>query len=347
MLEFQQRYALLMQCTLFIPHLLSGRDFINEACRDLRLDSLRKFLARARRTAFGTIGTEAWLCQAFEVEQQLDWPVAPLTLVADGGDAVHLHANRGQLVLACAGNPWITRQEADDLVAALNRHFADDGLHFLAPHPERWYLRLAHRPGISTHPPEAVAGADINAFLPQGKDALHWHKVFNEIQMLLHAHPVNEARDARGEPLINSVWLWGGGSKTAVRGRHFCAAWGNNVLAAALAAGADIHAAALPAGADEWLRAADTRPSPAHHLILHEEFARAMQQGDLAAWRRAALALEQHWIAPLLTALWQKRIAAIALVAPGPASCLRFELDRLDLLRVWRASAPLSAHATN
>jgi hypothetical protein len=34
----------------------------------------------------------------------------------------------------------------------------------------------------------------------------------NEIQMLLHEHPVNEARASRREPTINSLWLWGFGS---------------------------------------------------------------------------------------------------------------------------------------
>jgi hypothetical protein len=34
----------------------------------------------------------------------------------------------------------------------------------------------------------------------------------NEIQMLLHEHPVNAARLERRQPAINSVWLWGIGS---------------------------------------------------------------------------------------------------------------------------------------
>ncbi len=33
--------------------------------------------------------------------------------------------------------------------------------------------------------------------------------------MLLHDHPVNEARERRGEPPINAVWLWGGGRLAA------------------------------------------------------------------------------------------------------------------------------------
>jgi len=43
---------------------------------------------------------------------------------------------------------------------------------------------------------------------PKGVEALHWHQLFNEIQMLLFSHPVNEAREVRGELPVNSVWLW-------------------------------------------------------------------------------------------------------------------------------------------
>jgi hypothetical protein len=34
--------------------------------------------------------------------------------------------------------------------------------------------------------------------------------------MLLHAHPVNEAREARGQPSVNSFWLSGSGAARPV-----------------------------------------------------------------------------------------------------------------------------------
>ena len=38
----------------------------------------------------------------------------------------------------------------------------------------------------------------------------------NEAQMILHTHPVNAEREARGMPAVNSVWLWGGGTLPAI-----------------------------------------------------------------------------------------------------------------------------------
>ena len=69
-----------MQCTLLIPQLLLPGEIGADACRELPLPALEKFLARSRRRSLGPIGMEAWLCQAFKVERQHDWPFAPFTL---------------------------------------------------------------------------------------------------------------------------------------------------------------------------------------------------------------------------------------------------------------------------
>lgn len=345
-----------MQCTLLIPHLFPPGGLGDDICRGLALVDLQRFLARSRHLSFEAIDTTAWLCQAFEVERQLDWPVAPLTLAIDGGepgdaywlraDPVHLQARRDQLRLAESDMLGISRQEADALAATLNHHFADHGMTFLAARPGRWYLRLARRPEISTCAPGMAAGSNIDAFLPAGADALRWHGITNEIQMLLHEHPVNAAREARNELTVNSVWLWGGGVKTAVPGRHFSAVWSDNVLAAALAAGADIHAAALPGHGTGWLDAAheDATCAEARHLIVLEQLDAAAKYGNAGLWRENLVALERDWIAPLLSALRQRRISRIALITTGTRRCERFEAGPLDLLKFWRKPASLSAY---
>jgi hypothetical protein len=48
--------------------------------------------------------------------------------------------------------------------------------------------------------------------LPSGEAGREWRVLFNELQVLLHAHPVNAARIARGRLPINALWLWGAGS---------------------------------------------------------------------------------------------------------------------------------------
>ena len=344
-----------MQCTLLIPHLWWSRDAAEDAYRNLALPELQTLLARARCHGFPAIGWEEWLCQAFEVERQRDWPVAPLTLTVDGGDPgeaywlradpVHLRPHRDQLLLADSNAFALSPAEAGALTAALNAHFKAEELQFSAPRPDRWYLRLAADPEIATHPLDDVAGSLIEHCLPAGPNALRWHRISNEIQMLLHAHAVNEAREARGELTINGVWLWGGGRRVAVRGRHFSALTGDDALAVALAANADIALTPPAEHGQSWLHAANVNRAGARSLVVLMQLTGAARRGDLAAWRSALEELDRRWIAPLLAALKSGAIRQLVLVAPGRAGCQRFELNRAALFRFWRVRRALASYA--
>src|SRR5689334_6212755 len=196
-----------MQCTLLIPHLIWPRSAHDDVARDLALPALATLLARANLERHAALSPEAWLCQAFEVERQHDWPLAPLTLAVDGGepadvytlraDPVHIRVSREGLHLVDNALFDVGAGEAEALVAVLNGHFAADGMRFEAPHPKRWYVKLAQTPALSTRSISEVAGADVQHCLPTGADALKWHRLFNEAQMVLHEHPVNSAREAR------------------------------------------------------------------------------------------------------------------------------------------------------
>ena len=48
--------------------------------------------------------------------------------------------------------------------------------------------------------------------------------LLNEVQVLLHQHPLNAARQTRGLPPVNSVWFWGAGRLPAP-GPSPTAAW--------------------------------------------------------------------------------------------------------------------------
>lgn len=345
-----------MQCTLLIPHLWWSRDAGDEAYRDLALPELQTLLARARRRSFPAIGWEAWLCQAFEVQRQRDWPIAPLTLTIDGGnpgdaywlraDPVHLRPHRDQLLLADSHAFAVSQDEADALISALNAHFEVDGLRFSAPRPDRWYLRLEADPEIVTHPLDEVAGAAIDRCLPAGEHALRWHRISNEIQMLLHDHAVNEAREAKGDPPINGVWLWGGGRRAAAHGRHFSAVGSDDALSLALAANADIPVTPPADDGEHWLRAAHDTARPSDHpLLVLTQLTGAAHRGDLDAWRSDLDGLNRRWLAPLLAALKAGPIMQLVLVAPGRAGCERFELTRAARFKFWRRPRPLAAYA--
>ncbi len=47
--------------------------------------------------------------------------------------------------------------------------------------------------------------------LPSADAAADTLNLISEIEMTLHEQPVNEERQSRGQPPVNSLWIWGGG----------------------------------------------------------------------------------------------------------------------------------------
>lgn len=330
-----------LQLTLLIPDLLPPHGA--EAYAGDAAPALRRMLGRGKLQRFPAIDCEAWLCQAFEVERQNDWPVAALTAAIDGlpaehgvwlrADPVHLQLQRDRtLVLAAPALP-VSSDEAAALAEALNRHFAVEGLQFLAPHPSRWYLQQEEAPIHDSPPLSAVAGKP----LPRNRGTDRWHRLLTEMQMLLHAHPVNAAREQRGIPVINSLLLWGAGRKPAVPGRHYSHVWSNDPLACALAVLGGAESAAEPAGFPDWLQSAAGGGEGRHLVMLDQAHAAARYSGP-EAWLGAVAALEESWFAPL----WQcpgSTLDLIEIVAINPEHCLRLRLRPADRLKFWRGAS--------
>jgi hypothetical protein len=295
-----------MHCELLVPGLFSSD-------ADGRFAALELLLARARRRHSAARTLEAWLQEAFELGDA-PCPAGALTLLAGGGDPgdsswaradpAHLRVMRDHVVAAPADALTLSQAEADTLCEALSRHFTGQ-LEVQACEPQRWCARL---------PGEALPG-----------DAL-----LNEAQMLLHAHPVNETREARGELAINSLRLWGAGRAPHSAHCHWqsVAADDPAVRGAARLAGARHRP--LPSSAQEWL---ERLAEEGRHLALLDA-----HQAPLAE-------LEQRWFAPLLGALRAGRIGMVTLHVPDGTEEVSFETIRGDLRRFWRRAKPLEHYA--
>ncbi len=346
--------AFAMQCTLLIPHLFWPHETADAVLRGLALPHLTRLVSRARAERDTPATPEAWLCAAFGVERQQDWPVAPLTLKIDGGesgnaywlraDPVHIKVERDRLLLVDNTLFDVSSDEAETFAGLINKHFENDGFAFQARAPKRWYLSLPQPPRLITCSPGEVAGNDVRTFLPAGADALVWHRIFNEVQMLLHEHALNEAREARGEAAVNSVWFWGGGVQPAVRGSPFQAVWSGDALARSLAAETGASARPLPADGAAWLDLA-VQSKHASHLVIIDDLSAATRYGDMEAWRSRISALDAQWLAPLIAALRRGRLEHLTLVATGRTSSWRFTAGRTDLLKFWRSTPSLAAYA--
>jgi hypothetical protein len=191
-----------------------------------------------------------------------------------------------------------------------------------------------------------VAGNDVNSLLPAGDDALSWHGLFNEAQMVLHASPAAALREERGEPAVNSVWFWGGGIQPRVPARPYDTVWSDDALAIALATHADIPARDCPERADALFgQARGPSGQPGAHLVVMSELWSATAHHDSGSWRERMSALETHWFAPMLRALRNREVTRMSLVVPGAARCWRFDASPRDLLKFWRSAPPRSHYA--
>jgi hypothetical protein len=126
---------------------------------------------------------------------------------------MHLALQRDTFSLA--GVLTLMPEESAALTAALNKHFSfddnsPDNLQFFW-HQDKWFLRLNNNPNITTHAPQAALNKAVGTYLPAGEGAMQWAAFTNELQMLLFEHPINQAREARGLPAVNSIWCYGGG----------------------------------------------------------------------------------------------------------------------------------------
>lgn len=315
---------------LLLPDLLLPHDVMPRVCAGMELPVLNRLMARGTRMHLPHREPEAVLCEYFSAQGMAAVRAGADGLdVADGywlcADPVHLGLQQSQALLqpevACE------REEAAALCAALNRHFGQDGLTFFAPHPQRWYVRAEAAAEVSTTPLRSASWRDVKAYQPQGKDALRWRSLSNEIQMLLHTHAVNRQREERGAPTINSVWLWGEGQARAL-----------STKLDVLGGDASLCVPFCQVGERPYCATVGTllEHKAVQGLWVETRLATAWQQGDLYAWREALASVEREVIHPMWQALRRGEVQSLTLDVSSEQQILRCTLDRMASWKIWR-----------
>lgn len=264
-----------------------------------RLSGIDLLLGRGQRVALGISSIEEILCRELGIARQQDWPVAPISWAVAGkvpgedywlrADPVYVRIERDHLVLAEKAVPTV--EEASLLCESLARHFGEE----FSPHPLRpneWVVRVQPRPNLVTTSLSQALGQNIDPLLPAGTDAKHWRKLLNEVQMLLFHHPVNQAREQRGETPINSVWLWGGGSLPEAIPKTDRTLLSNITDWQSLARFAGAAVNGLP---EMW-----SPDIPDNGLIVLDEAATSIKSGNHTGWLRGIKKLETNWLQPLI-----------------------------------------------
>ncbi|MGV6817834.1 MAG: hypothetical protein ACWA44_11270 [Thiotrichales bacterium] len=123
-------------------------------------------------------------------------------------DLVFLRADIGNAVLYGREQLDLSREELLELTRLIDTHLRDEGMRFLLDKAGNNFLWLSEELNVSTTPVSAACGKSIYELLPQGPDRSRLHQLINELQMLLHMAPVNQAREAAGKLPANGVWFW-------------------------------------------------------------------------------------------------------------------------------------------
>ena len=331
-----------MYCEIVLPALLwpdNPARFISAA------PALATLLARGGFASAPSNSLEHWLLSYFS----LATGGAAISLLGENdvapgvdywlrADPVHLSINRDRVVLLDASQLDIGADEAKQLCGSLNEHFQSDGLYFIAPNPQRWYLRCSIEQALQTHPLSVVRGRRIDKFGFTGVNRVLWQSRLSEAQMLLHAHPVNEAREQRDALAINSLWLWGGGRLPAAPKFSVRRMVANDGLPCGLAKLSDVEFHHHDQNMN-WQIASQSSDSV---LAVLDALAIPAAYGDTDSWLAQLQTIEAAWFVPVLAALKQGKLKTVALNILLNEATLTTTVERTDLFRFWRGNTALS-----
>lgn len=343
-----------MNLNLLIPNLFWSDVSQTDIYNDLSVPSLEALLSKSTSTQNKSLEMETWLCQEFNIaKQQNNWPIAPIMLHTDDpglikdskdywirADPVHLRIEQNHIMLADSLAFQISQAEAEQLIQDLNCNLSNHYFTFLPLRPNRWYIRTPRAPEIQTHMLSQVTCMNINNFLPIGNESIIWHKIFNEIQMLLHEHPINRARESRGELMINSVWFWGGGNMPQSIQSSYAHVWSDNDLPRAFALACNTTHSKLPSNVTEWLKTGIT----GNHLVVLDALLGKAKYKNAHSWREALKDMEQNWFSPLYMALKTGSISQLTITTFNETSSSNFLIMRSNLWKFWLMAKPLSSY---
>ena len=330
--------------TLFVPGLLGPQPVYTQLPGsdkpDLKL--LESWLSRAEETSVPIHDPLTGIFSLFNFASDSDEavPVAAVTAAYDGLDAgqgwwlradpVYLQADRDQAVLVASEELDLQPEECAALLETINAHFAADGWQLHAPHPQRWYLQLNEADAIRTTPLPQVMGQGVNQNLPHGESRRQWHSRLNELQMLLHNHPINQQRVQAGKLPINSVWLWGEGSMPHGDPPAWDQVYSDDVLVKAMAQ--------LTALKHAPLAAFDPRNASGRCLVVINSCYATVRDKDVFGWLASVAEIQNRYLLPLQANMQQQAGSAVTLL---PANGYQYRLTPQRLPRWWHRRRPL------
>jgi hypothetical protein len=359
---------------LLLPFALPAAADASTALHGIESPALDKLVARATlvERVVGedfqrTLPHERWVARQFGTVASGagaadEAPLAPYMLRADGGDPgsstwacvqpVHVRIAHDHLVLIDPASLALTEAEATALLEVARPLIEELGVRMVAPQPSRWYLASDAFGTLAGASPLRASGRNIEIWLPHeahtGQRSRAWMKLQNEVQMAWFEHPVNEAREARGLPAVNSIWFHAQGAAqpvkspfgrvlsdaAATRGLALTAGVENGAAPASFAA--SVTSTGIAPGEHGTNTARAQSGNAATTLIELDPFSAPYIEQDWGRWNDAFTALETEWFAPALAALQSGQLSELGLTLCGDTGSVTLAITRGDLRKFWR-----------
>ena len=303
---------------------------------------LEKFLARSEKTPssmdFPHL-TASLLGLPFDIQK--DVPTAAISAIGlidkpeltDScwiqGYPVMLTPDRDRLVLHPVHLPDDDKQldnKLQQLAAQLLEHFPDFFKNIFVTREHGWLFQLKHDVALQTTPLIEASGRNIDNLLPVGKDAVKWHSLLNEVQMLFYSLETQEYG-------FNSLWFEGAGClpENAYENQSV-AVIGDESL---------VSAAATWCEASQFNSLTDFHSSEtafttlimADLTVMHAILNRSEDE-----WLKSVKQLE-NLLAEALSLLKQGKVSLIKLY---PFDGMQYQMDRKAMFRFWKKARSLT-----
>lgn len=337
------------QLTLVLPFALTPPELAADLARALQVPSLEMLLERnsSHRVteedgSNRLLPHESWLSRAFSSgaagAPSDTAPFAPAMMRALGVaqtegywfaiHPVHLQLTRTHMVLGDPRSLNLDEADSRPLFDLVKPYFDEVGKPLIYAAPDTWFLRADDWSELRTASPDAAVNDNLADWMPEGDAKRAFRKLQNEVQMLWHEHPINEARQQRGLQPVNSFWLWAGApaaqhASAGTLAVHNCPSW-------------------LTLLADPSLRAATVEQVLAlagDGTVVLGELIPVGKAGDWSPWLAHMQEIEQLWFTPLLAALKSGRLGSLKLVFSSHLKLAEFTITKGSLRKFWRKPA--------
>jgi hypothetical protein len=216
---------------LLIPHAASHSEGCQAALATLQLPHLQKLLSRLSPQPLDAGDELSWSppheralarCLGLPVaDGQLPWAALAASQRSElahlpGAWAFvtlcHWQATTHEVTMRQLPMHDLGATESNDLLAAMQPFFAQDGITLHPFEAGRWLAHGAVFDGLPSASPDRVLGRNLSPWMPSAAQAGGLIRLVSEMQMLLYTHPINEARERRGALAVNAIWFSGTGA---------------------------------------------------------------------------------------------------------------------------------------